>query len=214
MQGFLREIGNRWIPLVMNPFQAIERKDAGEGLRAALSEDFMIERFFLQRLADMGGEIPDEIASETFFDLSEVITWLQRLREGIDTTRRDLLHTLRAGLESIRKGPDAGASPSYDSAHAVKYVTWHLVRILATELKFHQLKKGDETDFLHATLGCAYAHVLALDKHWKRRVGMLPEAGSLARCFYKNELNSLVTCLEGLVSLRSQDASSAPGAAS
>jgi hypothetical protein len=58
------------------------------------------------------------------------------------------------------------------------------------------VKKGDGRDLCHAALGAAYGSMAALDKHWQRRIGVLPGPNGLARIYSRNELDQLVDDLE------------------
>jgi len=61
------------------------------------------------------------------------------------------------------------------------------------------LGRNDSLDFCHAAIGSAYAHVLALDRPWQTRVGLLPMPDVRPRCFCRNQLGELVDYLEALV---------------
>jgi hypothetical protein len=55
---------------------------------------------------------------------------------------------------------------------------------LVLEAKQFRLKKGDGLDFSHAVMGSAFASVVTLDKHWKRRIEGLPKPNQLAHIYY------------------------------
>ena len=129
--------------------------------------------------------------------------------------RRDSIRQLAAGLDAalIRKISEHRAkfdrdrpwldqnfpalpfNPNKPAAFA--YI--NLVRSLIVEAKAYRLKKGDGVDFCHAVLSSAFASVATLDKHWKRRVEALPQPNGLARIYYQQELDEMVTHIESLV---------------
>ncbi len=62
--------------------------------------------------------------------------------------------------------------------------------------KGHPPKTGDGRDLCHAVMGAAYGSFVALDKHWKQRVALLPKPNGLAKIYYAPEIDQLVADLE------------------
>ncbi len=74
-----------------------------------------------------------------------------------------------------------------------------LLRLLVLESRSHPFKKNDGIDFCHAVLASAYAHIITLDRQWKRRIRALPRPNGLAEVYYRAELNAFLEHLEWLV---------------
>lgn len=206
IRDLLNEVENYWLLLVMNPWEAINREESGLGLGAGVSEDF-IQRFFDQRLTDLSGETIVNMASDSFFSLGAVVQWSNQDPKHVRALKEALKATLyketqRLHAEYYAKGLNPPAF-HFDPTRPVSFVTTHLSRLLTKEAKSHTLTTNDGADFLHATVGYAYADAIALDKQWKRRVQSLPPTGgSGSKCFYRKELPALVGRLEALVAAR------------
>jgi hypothetical protein len=88
---------------------------------------------------------------------------------------------------------------SYRTPASATFAYGSLIRLLILEAKAYQLKKGDGTDFCHAVIGGAFSSFATLDKHWKRRVGLLPQPNRLAKIYYQPEIDQLVVDVETAV---------------
>ena len=73
------------------------------------------------------------------------------------------------------------------------------MRLLVLEAKSHTLKRNDGLDLCHAVMATSSASFASLDKHWKRRVSLLPTPNQLAQVFYRPELDQLVDEFEAAV---------------
>ena len=145
--------------------------------------------------------------SEDFFRLGAVLDWLgpqrESIRQGMAALDDALINRIGGYRNKFEREPQwldrrFPALPFEPSIPAnFSYV--NLVRTLIVTAKAYQLKRGDGADFCHAVLGCAFAGVATLDKHWKRRVEGLPKPNNLARIYYQPELDKMVADVESRV---------------
>ena len=77
------------------------------------------------------------------------------------------------------------------------FVYINVVRQLILESRSRVIVPNDGIDFAQAVIGSAYASVATLDKHWKRRIEMLPKPNRVARIYYQQELDHMVRDIEG-----------------
>ena len=76
------------------------------------------------------------------------------------------------------------------------FIHVNIVRQLILESKSHVIVPNDGIDFAQAVIGGAYASVATLDKHWKRRIELLPKPNGVARIYYQQELDHMVRDIE------------------
>jgi hypothetical protein len=184
----------------------MKREQAGLGAEAAVSTTFM-EAYFQRRAYDMGqaGRVLD-VSSDTFFRLGAVVDWVYEHRETIradseriDNELRELLQTRRTDYERNPALLDSALPPCpFDDRFPGTFVLVHLQRIMIKEAKGYHFKPHDGLDLCHAAVASAYGSIIALDKQWKRRVEALPTPNRVARVYYRNELDQLLTALETL----------------
>lgn len=207
VRAFLDSIGPEWVPLESNAWEVARREEAGLTSGVAVSERFM-RAYFEERAAELlpeGGAVLD-LPSESFFRLGAVLDWVQENRDTVRTYRDQLDDALRGRLEQLRADYDRDTSsldrllPSFqfDAHRPATFVLVHLQRLLVQEAKAYKFAPHDGLDFCHAVMAAAYGSVITLDKHWKRRVEILPCADQLARTYYRPELDQLVALLESL----------------
>lgn len=209
VRAFLDSIGPHWVPLESNAWEVVRREGAGLTSGVAVSERFM-SAYFEKRAAELlprGGTVLDW-PSESFFRLGAVLDWVQENRDKLRTYGDQLDEALRGRLEQLRAEYDRDTAsldrllPSceFDTHRPATFVLVHLQRLLVQEAKSYRFMPHDGLDFCHAVMAVAYGSVITLDKHWKRRVEMLPRANQLARTHYCPELDQLVAILESLSS--------------
>jgi len=203
---FLDSIGPCWVPLELNPWKVAKREAAGLREQAVVSTSFM-QAYFEDRAHDLSQRSPVlDLSSESFFRLGAVVKWVHERRDKIraDATRiddalRERLATLRAEYERDPASLDQALPPDPFTEQApTTFVLVQLQRLLIQEAKQYHFKKHDGLDLCHAVLAAAYGSLVALDRHWKRRVLALPDAAKLARTYYRAEMDDLVAMLETL----------------
>jgi hypothetical protein len=111
----------------------------------------------------------------------------------IENTRRVAYEHNKARFGSVMP------LPTYDANTPATFCWNGLIRLLILEGKAYQWKRGDSADFCHALLAASYAQFATLDKHWKRRIGLLPTPNSLAVVYYEPELERFVAEVEKAV---------------
>ncbi len=207
VRSFLDGIGNRWMPIELNPFAVVRKEQRGDVVTAAISQTLM-EAFVQQRLSELGREhrVVDTSA-ETFFSLGSFVDWLED-RNDIVLEAGEMDDSLRRNVEKARAIYEQDSAEldryfpaiPFDTRHPATFALNGLFRLLVIEFRGYKRKKNDGLDFCHAVMAAAYSNLAALDKHWKRRVELLPKPNGLARIFYRPEVEELVSCLEKLVS--------------
>ena len=206
VRTFLDSIGPCWVPLELNPWKVAKREAAGLTEQAVVSNSFM-QAYFEDRAHDLSQGSPVlDLSSETFFRLGAVVEWVHEHRDKIraDATRiddalRERLATLSAEYERNPASLNQALPPAQFTEQApATFVLVQLQRLLIQEAKQYHFKRHDGLDLCHAVLAAAYGSLVALDRHWKRRVLALPEAAKLARTYYRAEIDDLVAMLETL----------------
>jgi len=215
VEAFLDGIGPRWVPLELSPWKTVRKEQDGAGPQSPVSKEF-IAGFVPDRMYEMspeGSKILD-LSPETFFKLSAVVRWSRKRRaewppeepsesERLDECLRECIAAHRADFErdpaSLYRAlpvlPFAAAQPANFALNS-------LLRLLVLESRSHQFKKNDGVDLCHAVLASAYAHIITLDRQWKRRVYALPRPNGLAEVYYRAELDAFLERLEWLVASR------------
>jgi hypothetical protein len=206
VRTFLDSIGPCWVPLELNPWKVAKREAAGLTEQAVVSTSFM-QAYFAERAYDLShGNSVLDLSSESFFRLGALVEWVHERRDKIraDATRidnalRERLATLRAEYERDPALLDQALPPGQFTEQApATFVLVHLQRQLIQDAKQYHFKRHDGLDLCHAVLAAAYGSLVALDRHWKRRVLALPDAAKLARTYYRAEIDELVAMLETL----------------
>lgn len=201
VKSFLDQLGPHWVPVELNPFKIVEREQKGVGpAEACISPDFM-QAYFRDRTADYLpglGKIID--LSENFFRLGAVLDWIAESDRIPKQSAEfdEVLRTIRVRqTEYERKGSALRWEfLPFNPSQPATFACFNLLRTLVVESKSHHIKKGDGLDFCHAVVASAFASVAALDKHWKRRVASLPKPNKLARIYYQQEFDKMVTDME------------------
>ncbi len=206
VRTFLDSIGPCWVPLELNPWTVANRETAGLTEQTVVSTSFM-QAYFEDRAHDLSKSSSVlDLSSDSFFRLGAIVEWVHERRAKIraDATRidnalRERLAILRAEYERNPASLDQALPPGQFTAHApATFVLIHMQRLLIHEAKQYHFKRHDGLDLCHAVLAAAYGSLVALDRHWKRRVLALPDAAKLARTYYRAEIDDLVAMLETL----------------
>jgi hypothetical protein len=208
VRAFLDSIGPAWVPLELSPWEVAQREAAGLVRQAVISTSFM-QAYFQDRVHDLldSNQVLD-VSPEAFFQLGAVVEWVHERRDKlrtdivrIDDALRDRIAALRADYERNPASLDQSLPPiGFNEQAPATFVLVHLQRLLIEEAKEYHFKRHDGLDFCHATLAAAYGSLIALDKHWKRRILALPDSEKLARTYYRAEIDDLVVALEALSS--------------
>ncbi len=209
VRSFLDAIGPHWVPLESNAWEVARREEAGLTSGVAVSEHFM-RTYFEERAAELSpeGRAVLDLASESFFRLGAVLGWVQDNRDNVRAYGDQLDDALRGRLEQLRAEYDRNTDSldrllppcPFHADRPATFVLVHLQRLLVQEARAYQFMPHDGLDFCHAVMAAAYGSVITLDKHWKRRVEILPCSDQLARTYYRPELDHLVSTLESLIS--------------
>jgi hypothetical protein len=130
--------------------------------------------------------------------------WLAPQREDIRARKRELGRRLKDQIMKHRAKYEK--DPSWLDAHVpvspfraespATFVYVNIVRRLILEARSHVIMPNDGIDFGQAVIGSAYASAATLDKHWKRRIEMLPKPNQVARIYYQQELDRMVGDIE------------------
>jgi hypothetical protein len=204
VRAFLAAIGPHWIP-VEGPgiVEVIEREALGEGRESCIAHD-LLQQFFAGRNIQLHGEQRLDFVGPESFNLSFFLDWLVPQRDHIrqtlirfDAVLREKLRELRRAYEHNRSAFNVVLPKPFYNGSAPATFCWNgLIRLVILEGKAYQWKHGESADFCHALSAAAYAQFATLDKHWKRRVGLLPKPNSLASIYYEPELDRFVGDLE------------------
>jgi hypothetical protein len=207
MRAFLDEIGPRWFPVEFDPYICIQReREVRDPLTCCFSER-LLKTFAateIRRSAGIRiGELPTSLPRD-FFRLGLFMEWLAPQREAIKARKRELGERLRGEIMEHRAKHEK--DPSWLDAHfpvlpfraesPATFVHVNIVRQLILESRSHVIVPNDGIDFAQAVIGSAYASVATLDKHWKRRIEMLPKPNRVARIYYQQGLDQMVRDIE------------------
>jgi hypothetical protein len=203
VREFLDEIGPRWFPAEHNPTEIVRREEAGANSNAVCaSKEFMGSYFshVMRNYPPRSGKVVE--MSDKFLRLGAMLDWVAPQRESnrAGSAKWDQVLKEKLGKCAEQRKRDVKWLDKmfpripFDPARRGSFVFHNLLRTLVVEA--NQLKPGDGLDFCHAVVASAYASFAALDKNWKRRVLSLPKPNSLARIYYKPELDSMVTDME------------------
>jgi hypothetical protein len=202
LRDFLDEIGPHWFPIELNPIEVVERELKGAGLLdSCISQDFL-KRYFA---AQLGGSFSN--LSETMVLLGAVLDWLGPQRDSILDGMAKLDEALIQKIERHRielehepqRLNEKFPMLQFNGLQPATFTYVNLVRNLILEAKAYRLKKGDGGDFCHAVMAGAFARFATLDKHWKRRIEVLPTPNKIARIYYQPELDSMIADIECVV---------------
>ena len=206
MRAFLDEIGPRWFPVEFDPQICIEReREKKDPATCCFSERLLkcftathIKRSPTIKIEDLPAALPAD-----FFRLGLFMDWLAPQRQEIIDGKAQLGRRLKDQIMEHRAKYDK--DPSWLDAKfpqlpfradcPATFVHVNLVRLLILESRCRAITPNDGIDFGQAVIGSAYASVATLDKHWKRRVEMLPP-NRLARIYYQQELDQMVRDIE------------------
>jgi len=203
IRGFLNEIGTHWFPVEFDPYECMKREQQGQDLPffcERLLKTFTAERLKRSpeiKIADLPASLPSD-----FFRLGYFMDWLAPQRQEIIEGKAQLGRTLKDQIMEHRANCDKDPSwletkfPQlpFRADCPATFVYVNLVRLLILESKSHVITPNDGIDFRQAVIAGAYASVATLDRHWKRRVELLPN--KLARIYYQQELDQMVGDIE------------------
>jgi hypothetical protein len=205
IKSFLDTIGPHWFPVEgVDIVAVLERESSGADRATACMSSWFVNQFFASRNIQLHGEQRMEAVEPGFFRLASVLDWLnphratiRRKLSELDQVLGDRLLRLRHAYEQDRQRfEQVLPEPRYEDSRPATFAFNGLVRCLAIEAKAYRFKKGDGADLCHSVVGAAFGTFATLDKHWKRRVNILPKPNRLARIYYEPELEQLVTDLE------------------
>jgi|SRR6266542_4729545 len=207
VREFFTAIGPNWIPIEgPSIVDVMEREAKGEGRESCIAHD-LLRKFFAGRNIQLHGEQRIDFVQPGFFDLGFFLDWLAPQRDEIRRTMVSFDIVLREKLRQLRRGYDQNKSrfgsvmprPTYNANTPATFCWNGLIRLLVLEGKAYQWKRGDSADFCHALLAASYSQFATLDKHWKRRIELLPTPNSLASVYYEPELDRFVADVERAV---------------
>jgi hypothetical protein len=193
IREFLRLVGPRWAPLEMNPWK-VARKESGEEPSdgtPGISESLM--RAYYPKIADGA------------LDLATAVDLVQADREHVLAEQRELKAAATAKFKEHRDRYRADKSSLdtflppvvFDAGRPATYMLRSLERLLTSQLGF-EFTENDSVDFMHATVGSAYADLLVVDKQWKRRVGAVAPKREYPWLFYRAELDDFLEAFDRL----------------
>jgi hypothetical protein len=194
------------MPLGMNVYKVMEKEKGRSADSPAFAAAFL-KGYFQSRLQQVSDTTEGllEVSNDSFFRLGSVVRWIQNDRHhmrqqatAIDGMFRDLLGKRVTQGRNGNLPKELVALPDYSVQHAARFAFFQLQRVIWNEARSYHLKGNDGIDFCHAVVACSYGSIITLDKHWKRRVGEIPKPHSLARTFYRAELDDLVHEFEAL----------------
>ena len=208
MRSFLDEIGPRWFPIEFDPYVCVQReRERKDRLTCCFSERLLktfaatqIRRSTSIRVEELPSSLPRD-----FFRLGLFMEWLAPQRENIMAHKLELGRRLKD--EIIEHRAKHEKDPSWLDSHfpvlpfrveyPATFVYFNVIRQLILESKSHVIMPNDGIDFAQTVIGAAYASVATLDKHWKRRIEMLPEPNRVARTYYQQQLGQMIDDIEG-----------------
>lgn len=207
VRDFFTAVGPHWIP-TEGPgiVEVMEREARGDGRESCIADD-VLQKFYAGRSIQLHGEQRLDFVPPDFFNLGFFLDWLVPQRDEIRNTLVKFDVVLRQKLRELRHAYDHNKSrfnavmpkPVYQAAAPATFCWNGLVRILILQGKAYHWKRGDSADFCHALLAASYAQLATLDKHWKRRIELLPKPNSLASIYYEPELDRFIADLEAAV---------------
>src|SRR5581483_355012 len=207
MREFLDEIGPRWFPMEFDPYICLERERDKKDPTTCCFSDRLLKVFtatHIRRSPNIKIEDLPEALPADFFRLGLFMEWLAPQRQNIIEGKAQMGERLKDQILAHRAKYERDASwleakfpmlPFRTDCPAT-FVYINLVRRLILESKSRVLTSNDGIDFGQAVVASAYATVATLDKHWKRRVEILPKPSRLARIYYGQELDQMVRDLE------------------
>jgi hypothetical protein len=217
IKEFLSGLGAHWFPVEMDAKVVSDReadmlfsgKVGGMNLADAIACKKLVKNFFEDRITNVPkGELID-LSPDHFFDLGWFMGKLSPQRDSIIAGKRKLDDVLSERIAEHRRKHDrdpnwiekAFPDVPFDSRFPTTFTYAHLMRTLIEEAKGHKIKRNDGIDFGQAVVAPSITKLATLDKHWKRRVGELPQPNGLARIYCESELDAFVDDFEKRVSV-------------
>jgi len=207
MREFLDEIGPHWFPVEFDPQVCIQRElELKDPLACCVSERLLkaftatgIRRSPAIQVADLPASLPAD-----FFRLGLFMDSLASQRQAIIDTKAQMGRMFKDQIMEHRskheKDPawldDNFPEVRFKAGYAATFAHVNLVRLLILEFKDRAMMPNDAIDFGQAVIASAYASVATLDKHWKRRVDLLPKPNGLARVYCSPYLDQMVQDIE------------------
>ena len=198
----LDEVGPHWFPVELDANVVANRELKGlPPSECCVSAEF-VKQYRVARwlqLSKDGARIA--VFSDEFFKLSAVLDWLEPQRDSIREGVRDLDAALIGRVAGPRAEADSDPAwldqnfpeLKFNASMPATFTYVNLIRGLILDAKAYQLKKGDGCDFCHAVIGGTFASFATLDGQWKRRFMALPQPNTLAKIYYRPELDQLVS---------------------
>jgi hypothetical protein len=205
VRAFLEEIGPHWFPVELDPRMVVKRELSGK----KADESCFSDRFMRDYLGRRAGNKPlQQNISAEFFRLGPIMDLLAPQRDSIAKGKADLDDALirkikehRAEYEADPQWLDtAFRSLAAHEAPPATFVYNNLIRTLILETKSYHLKRNDGIDFCQAVIASAFTSFATLDKPWKRRIESLPKPNKMARIYYAQELDRMVTDIDSALS--------------
>lgn len=217
IQSFLSDLGAHWFPVEMDAKMVTDREiDVmfgtsvnGSNLADSIACKKLVQDFFRDRLVTHAKGVLVDLSPDYFFDLGWFMEKLAPQRDSILAGKAKLDTILRERVLAHRKKYDhdpkwidqAFPNVPFDPRFPTTFTYAHLMRLLISEAKSHQIVKNDGIDFGQAVVAPGITKFATLDKHWKRRIDQLPKPNNLAQIYSANELDALVDDFEKAVAV-------------
>jgi len=208
IRNFLDAIGPHWFPLeTVKLLDVMKAEDEGESAGKACLSEWFLNQYFAAGNIWRYGEQRSGLVEPDFFRLSLVLDWLPGQRERMRVLGADFESSLRTQIMRMRKLYERDKRGfqrlfprlKWQDNKPATFVYYSLLWQLVMEARAFQIKQGDGHDFFHSVMASAYSQFAALDKHWKRRIEMLPKPNRLATIYYEPQLNDLATAVEAIL---------------
>ena len=207
IRSFLDEIGTHWFPAEFDPYVCMQREKKLLDPAACCFSEGLLKTFAATRINRSPEiqivDLPKSMPSD-FFRLGAFMDWLSPKRADIMMRKAELGSRLKDQImehwRKYKKDPTwlehKFPKLPFKAAYPATFVHVNLVRLLILEAKSRAIMPNDGIDFGQAVIASAYASIATLDKHWKRRVEMLPKPNSIAKIYYQQELDKMVSDIE------------------
>ncbi len=203
VKSFLRELGPHWFPVELDTHEVCEKEGRSLVGADAFAANDLLKKFFLVQM--QAKHCAEKVIGPggSFFNLDVLVDWLATGKDKLIRHNETLDATLIRKVNEYRDEDMRDSSwldkhfprVPFRSDMPATFTYINLLRNLVRD-RGYQLKKGDGLDFSHAVFGSAFASIVTLDKHWKRRVEELPTPNGLAKVYYEPELDQMVSDIE------------------
>jgi hypothetical protein len=192
IREFLDAIGPQWIPLEMNPYKVVRRE---QGYEPTIGTPCVSESFFRHYYPIVHGNS---------LTLAQVVDLVHEDREAVLASTRLMKEKVAQTVKDRRRDYERDSSrldetmppEPLDPARPAKFILRRLERLIVSEARSHTWMLNDSVDFCHAAVAGAYADLLLLDKHWRRRVLEAAPARAYPWVFYRKQLDEFLDIFE------------------